>query len=121
MKAPIDDTGPIPLGHADSTPPEVARFLAGLTARNEEPTTDDKRPPDITTEQMLAIREHARERLIHDIHTHTLTARLYRNVGNIPMSNVEQATVKELQAMLNSLANETEPMKGTSVRLMENE
>jgi hypothetical protein len=84
-------------------------------------TADDKRPPGITTEQMLAIREHVRERLIHDIHVHTLTARLYRNVDNIPMSKVEQATVKELQAMLNSLANETEPMKGTSVRLMENE
>ena len=47
---------------------------------NIRPQKEDPEP-QVSKEEMLKIRLSVRDKLIHDYHSHRLTARLYRNIG----------------------------------------
>ncbi|HLJ67749.1 MAG TPA: hypothetical protein VKX16_10365 [Chloroflexota bacterium] len=77
------------------------------------------RPTELTREQMLAVKEHVRSRLLHDYHSYLLTARLFQRVGNIPMARVDNAKAKEILAMLDCIKDEPEVPGEQTQRLLE--
>ena len=66
---------------------------------------------EISTEDMLAIRNAVRDRLTRDFHSYALTARLFRRAGNIPLAKLEEARAKEARTMLSYLEDEQEPIR----------
>lgn len=71
----------------------------------------------ITREEMIAIRDYVRSKLLHDYHAHLLTSRLYLRFGNAAAANVDKARASELKSMIAALDEEPEPPRGTSIRL----
>jgi len=78
------------------------------------------RQPDetVTPEEMIAIREHLRQRLVHDIHNFKILASLHRRAGNITEAKLDDAKVIEIRTMLAALEQEDEQIR-VSVRIRE--
>lgn len=82
-------------------------------------TPTDEPNISVSRDEMLAIKETVRSKLIHELHAYQMTARLHRRLNNTAGAQMDEARVKELRAMIKHLEDEDEPAHGTSIRLKE--